>query len=315
MIFFQVASIFLSQQTIMDIQDQSNESLALPPHSMEAEQSVLGGLMVDSSAWDRIAGTISEEDFYRYEHRLIFRAIAHLAERNRPADTSTVEEVLQREEVLEEAGGFGYLVDLAQNTASAINISRYAEIVRSRSIMRQLAQAGTEIARNAYNPQGRDVKQMLDEAEAKIFKIAESTSRVQHEFLEMPAMLKEAVAKIDKAYSRENKDDVTGIPTGFIDLDKKIAGLHGGDLIIVAGRPAMGKTAFSLNIAENVAISTHLPVAIFSMEMGLLTADERHRPQQQQPCSRIGGNLPFAQIASQRVGYSDYRPLTTVAYC
>ena len=252
----------------MDIQDQDNESLALPPHSMEAEQSVLGGLMVDSSAWDRIAGTISEEDFYRYEHRLIFRAIAHLAERNRPADTITVEEVLQREEVLEEAGGFGYLVDLAQNTASAINISRYAEIVRSRSIMRQLAQAGTEIARNAYNPQGRDVKQMLDEAEAKIFKIAESTSRVQHEFLEMPAMLKEAVAKIDKAYSRENKDDVTGIPTGFIDLDKKIAGLHGGDLIIVAGRPAMGKTAFSLNIAENVAISTHLPVAIFSMEMG-----------------------------------------------
>lgn len=252
----------------MDNLDQHNESLALPPHSMEAEQSILGGLMVDSSAWDRVAGILSEEDFYRYEHRLIFRAIAHLAERSRPADTITVEEVLQREEVLEEAGGFGYLVDLAQNTASAINIARYAEIVRSRSIMRQLAQAGTEIARNAYNPQGRDVKQMLDEAETKIFKIAESTSRVQREFLEMPAMLKEAIAKIDKAYSRENKDDVTGIPTGFIDLDKKIAGLHGGDLIIVAGRPAMGKTAFSLNIAENVAISTHLPVAIFSMEMG-----------------------------------------------
>lgn len=251
-----------------DTLDQTNEHLALPPHSVEAEQAVLGGLMVDTSAWDRVAGVVREDDFYRYEHRLIFRAIAKLAEHSRPADTITVEEVLQREEVLEEAGGFGYLVDLAQNTASAINIARYAEIVRDRSIMRQLAQVGTEIARNAYNPQGRDVKQMLDEAESKVFQIAESTSRGRSEFLEMPAMLKEAVSNIDKAYSRENKDDVTGIPTGFIDLDKKIAGLHGGDLIIVAGRPAMGKTAFSLNIAENVAISTHLPVAIFSMEMG-----------------------------------------------
>ena len=230
--------------TDTEVLDNHHESLGLPPFSLEAEQSVLGGLMVDTSAWDRVAGVVGEEDFYRYEHRLIFRAISQLAERSRPADTITVEEVLQREEVLEEAGGFGYLVDLAQNTASAINIDRYAEIVRDRSIMRQLAQVGTEIAKTAYNPQGRDVKQMLDEAESKVFQIAESTSRGRSEFLEMPAMLKEAVSNIDKAYSRENKDDVTGIPTGFIDLDKKIAGLHGGDLIIVAGRPAMVRLLF-----------------------------------------------------------------------
>lgn len=242
--------------------------LMVPPHSMESEQSVMGGLLLDNSAWDRIADVVVESDFYRHEHRLIFRTIARLVELSRPADVITVQEELQRCDDLEACGGFDYLVSLAQNTPSAANIRRYAEIVRERSIMRQLAQVGTEIAQNAYNPQGRDAAQMLDEAENKVFQIAESTARAKQGFLSMPGLLKEVVERIDMLYSRENKDDVTGVATGFIDLDRKTSGLQGGDLIIVAGRPSMGKTAFSLNIAEHVAINGKLPVAVFSMEMG-----------------------------------------------
>ncbi|EMR8573224.1 TPA: replicative DNA helicase [Neisseria gonorrhoeae] len=243
-------------------------ALSLPPHSMEAEQSVLGGLMLENPAWDRIADVVSGEDFYRHEHRLIFRSITKLINEGRPADVITVQEDLQRNEELEAAGGFEYLITLAQNTPSAANIRRYAEIVRERSIMRQLAEVGTEIARSAYNPQGRDAGRLLDEAENKVFQIAESTAKSKQGFLEMPDLLKEVVQRIDMLYSRDNPDEVTGVPTGFIDLDKKTSGLQPGDLIIVAGRPSMGKTAFSINIAEYVAIEKHLPVAVFSMEMG-----------------------------------------------
>ena len=252
------------------LSDRADEAsqLMVPPHSMEAEQSLLGGLLLENSAWDRIADVVSEADFYRHEHRLIFRTIAQLVELSRPADVITVQEELQRREDLEAAGGFEYLINLAQNTASAANIRRYAEIVRERSIMRQLAQVGTEIARNAYNPQGKDAAQLLDEAENNVFQIAESTARSKQGFLAMPGLLQEVVQRIDALYSRENKDDVTGIATGFLDLDRKTSGLQPGDLIIVAGRPSMGKTAFSINIAEHVAIDGKLPVAVFSMEMG-----------------------------------------------
>ena len=252
------------------LSDRADEAsqLMVPPHSMEAEQSLLGGLLLENSAWDRIADVVSEADFYRHEHRLIFRTIAQLVELSRPADVITVQEELQRREDLEAAGGFEYLINLAQNTASAANIRRYAEIVRERSIMRQLAQVGTEIARNAYNPQGKDAAQLLDEAENNVFQIAESTARSKQGFLAMPGLLQEVVQRIDALYSRENKDDVTGIATGFLDLDRKTSGLQPGDLIIVAGRPSMGKTAFSINIAEHVAIEGKLPVAVFSMEMG-----------------------------------------------
>ncbi|WP_084224336.1 replicative DNA helicase [Stenoxybacter acetivorans] len=248
--------------------DDNTVQSFIPPHSLEAEQSVLGGLLLDNDAFENIAGIINEVDFYRHEHRLIFRAIAKLAETMRPADVITVQEELQRREELEAAGDFAYLVNLAQNTPSAANIRHYAEIVRERSILRQLAQVGTEIARDAYNPQGKDAKQMLDEAENNVFQIAESSSRARQGFLAMPALLKEVVGRIDVLYARDNKDDVTGIATGFIDLDKMTSGLQAGDLIIVAGRPSMGKTAFALNIAEHVAIHSHLPVAVFSMEMG-----------------------------------------------
>lgn len=251
-------------------QSTDNDSaLALvPPHSMEAEQSVLGGLLLENAAWDRIADVVLGEDFYRHEHRVIFRAIARLINESRPADVITVQEELERHDELEGAGGFHYLVTLAQNTPSAANIRRYAEIVRERSIMRQLAEVGTEIARNAYNPQGRDASQLLDEAENQVFRIAESTAKAKQGFLNMPDLLREVVERIDMLYSRDNPEEVTGISTGFVDLDRKTSGLQAGDLIIVAGRPAMGKTAFSINIAEHVAIEGKLPVAVFSMEMG-----------------------------------------------
>ena len=258
----------MSNYSDMPSEDREISALSLPPHSTEAEQSVLGGLMLENSAWDRIADVVSGEDFYRHEHRLIFRAIANLINESRPADIITVQESLERNEELEAAGGFNYLITLAQNTPSAANIRRYAEIVRERSIMRQLAEVGTEIARSAYNPQGRDAGQLLDEAENKVFQIAESTAKSKQGFLEMPDLLKEVVERIDMLYSRDNPDEVTGISTGFIDLDKKTSGLQPGDLIIVAGRPSMGKTAFSINIAEHVAVENKLPVAVFSMEMG-----------------------------------------------
>ncbi|XXQ67346.1 replicative DNA helicase [Neisseriaceae bacterium B1] len=243
-------------------------SLNLPPHSIEAEQSLLGGLLLENAAWDRIADVLTEDDFYRREHRLVFRAIAMLINESRPADIITVQEELERHDELEAAGGFDYLVTLAQTTPSAANIRRYAEIVRERSVVRQLAEVGTEIARSAYTPQGRGAEQLLDEAENKVFQIAESTAKSKQGFLEMPDLLRQNIERIDTLYQRDNPNEVTGVSTGFTDLDKMTSGLQKGDLIIVAGRPSMGKTAFSINIAEHVAIYDKLPVAVFSMEMG-----------------------------------------------
>ncbi|PXX48398.1 MULTISPECIES: replicative DNA helicase [Aquitalea] len=248
--------------------DGAMASLRTPPHSTEAEQSVLGGLMLDNGAFDKIADVVSEADFYRHDHKLIFKHIARLIELGRPADVVTVSEVLDKNAELADIGGLSYLATLAQNTPSAANIRRYAEIVRERSIMRQLAVVGAEIAESAYAPQGRDAAQLLDEAEGKVFQIAESTAKSKQGFLEMPGLLKEVVERIDMLYSRDNPDEVTGIPTGFIDLDAKTSGLQPGDLVIVAGRPSMGKTAFSMNIAEHVAVEYKAPVAVFSMEMG-----------------------------------------------
>jgi hypothetical protein len=252
-----------------DYQDDPEiRALSTPPHSLEAEQSVIGGLILENSAWDRIADVVSDDDFYRHEHRLIFRAIAILINENRPADVVTVQEQLAQNDKLEQVGGFSYLVTLVQNTPSAANIRRYAEIVRERSIIRQLAEVGTQIARNAYNPQGKTAEQLLDEAENQVFQIAESTAKSKQGFLEMPELLKQNIEKIDLLYQRDNAEDVTGVSTGFVDLDRITSGLQAGDLVIVAGRPSMGKTAFAVNIAEDVALSSKQPVAIFSMEMG-----------------------------------------------
>ena len=248
--------------------DPQLAQMRLPPHSLEAEQAVLGGLLLDNSAWDRIGDVVSESDFYRQDHRQILRAIVRQIAENRPADAVTVAEALQSMGQLEGVGGLTYIVALASNTPSAANIRRYAEIVRERSVMRRLAEVATGIADTAYAPAGRSASQLLDEAEAKVFEIAESGSRGQAGFTEIKPLLKEVVERIDELYHRDNDSGVTGVPTGFHDLDQKTSGLQPGDLIIVAGRPSMGKTAFSLNIAENVALDTGLPVAVFSMEMG-----------------------------------------------
>jgi len=248
--------------------DAQIDQIKLPPHSVEAEQSVLGGLLLESSALDRVADLITEEDFYRHEHRLIFRQIVRLSEMAKPVDVITVAEALEIAGELDKVGGLTYLGSLAQNVPSAANIRRYGEIVRERSIMRKLVEVGSDIASSAYNPTGRDAAQLLDEAESKVFEIAEAGSHGKQGFVPMPPLLTQVVERIETLYARDNPGDVTGIATGFTDIDRMTSGLQPGELIIVAGRPSMGKTAFSINIAENVALDSKLPVAIFSMEMG-----------------------------------------------
>jgi replicative DNA helicase len=250
------------------VADPQLDALKLPPHSVEAEQSVLGGVLLDTSAWDKIADLIAESDFYRFEHRLIFRSIARLTEQAKPVDVITVAEALESTNELDKAGGLAYLGSLAQNVPSAANIRRYAEIVRERAVMRKLVEVGNDIAASAYNPAGRDAGQLLDEAESRVFEIAEAGERGRNGFVAIPPLLTQVVERIETLYGRENQSAVTGIATGFTDLDDKTSGLQPGDLIIVAGRPSMGKTAFSINIAENVALDSNKPVAIFSMEMG-----------------------------------------------
>jgi replicative DNA helicase len=248
--------------------DKELAAIKLPPHSVEAEQSILGGLLLENNAWDKIADVVTRQDFYRHDHKLIYQAVTKLLEQGKPADVVTIGEHLENMGELGNVGGLSYLVALAQNTPSAANIRRYAEIVRDRSIMRKLVEVGTDIAESAYSPAGRSANDLLDQAESKVFDIAEAGARSQQGFLEMKPLLTQVVERIDELFSRDNQSDVTGIPTGFADLDAKTAGLQGGDLIIVAGRPSMGKTAFSINMGENIAIDSGLPVAIFSMEMG-----------------------------------------------
>ena len=250
------------------VSDPQLDAIKLPPHSVEAEQSVLGGILLDSTAWDKITDVLQESDFYRYEHRLIFHHIWQLTDHAKPVDVITVAESLESNAELDKAGGLSYLGSLAQNVPSAANIRRYAEIVRERAVMRKLAEVGTEIATNAYNPGGRDAGQLLDEAESRVFEISEAGERGRQGFVAIPSLLTQVVDRIETLYSRDNDSDVTGIATGFTDLDSMTSGLQPGDLVIVAGRPSMGKTAFSINIAEHVALEVTKPVAIFSMEMG-----------------------------------------------
>jgi len=247
--------------------DDSLESLKLPPHSVEAEQSVLGGLLLENEALDKIVDILTGNDFYRHDHRLIYQHIGKLIEHNKPADIVTVAESLESTAELSGIGGLAYLGALAQNTPTAANIRRYAEIVRERAVMRKLVEVGSGIAESAFSPQGRDAQQLLDEAEAKIFQIAEGGKRSSEGFVDIKILLPQVADRIDQLFQRDNPTDVTGVPTGFTDLDSMTSGFQPGDLIIVAGRPSMGKTAFSLNVAENVALDTGLPVAVFSMEM------------------------------------------------
>ncbi|MDA9155550.1 replicative DNA helicase [Methylophilaceae bacterium] len=243
-------------------------ALKVPPHSVEAEQSILGGLLIDNKAIDRIAGQVSASDFYRNDHRIIFTHISKLIDNNDPADIVTVAESLEQNAELTKVGGVAYLGLVADNTPTASNISGYAKIVRERSIMRNLVEVGSDIVESAFSPQGKDAQQLLDESESKIFQIADAGASEKLGFIDIKELLPKAAQRIDDLYQLDDPNGVTGVPTGYADLDQKTAGLQPGDLIIIAGRPSMGKTSLALNIAEHVGMEAGLPVAIFSMEMG-----------------------------------------------
>jgi replicative DNA helicase len=248
-------------------QDDEVARLRVPPHSVEAEQSVLGGLLIDNSAWDGAADLLNETDFYRFEHKHIYTAIGKLINAGKPADVVTVFDELTSVGRAEECGGLAYLNALAQSVPSAANLRRYAEIVRERAILRKLVSTSDEIATAAMNPQGRAVTQILDEAEGKIFRIGEEGSRSKQGFQAIDHLMIALMDRVNEL-AESGAQDVTGVRTGFYDLDRQTAGLQPGDLIVLAARPSMGKTAFAVNIAENVAISEGLPVVIYSMEMG-----------------------------------------------
>jgi replicative DNA helicase len=247
--------------------DDDVARLRLPPHSVEAEQSVLGGLLLDNLSWDRAADLVTDSDFYRHEHRMIYTAIAGLVGANKPADVITVFEQLQSLGKASDCGGLMYLNALAQSVPSAANLRRYAEIVRERAILRKLIAASDEIATTAFNPQGRAVTQILDEAESKIFKIGEEGSRQRSGFQSIDKLVIALVDRVNELHDN-GAEEVTGVRTGFYDLDRMTSGLQKGDLIVLAARPSMGKTAFAINMAEHIAVAEGLPVLVFSMEMG-----------------------------------------------
>jgi replicative DNA helicase len=241
------------------------DALRVPPHSIDAEQAVLGGLMLDERAWERIADKLSEDDFYRKDHRLIFRAIGELSNKNMPCDAVTLGEWFDSNGLAELVGGSSYVVQLANSTPSAANITAYAEIVREKSILRQLIDAGTEIVGDGFQPEGRSSQEILESAEKKVFDIAESGARGKKGYVPMRKAVQEAFQILHQRY--ESKGSVTGLATGFADLDEMTAGLQPSDLIIVAARPSMGKTALAVNMAEHAALKSRKAVAIFSMEM------------------------------------------------
>ncbi|MFM8863401.1 MAG: replicative DNA helicase [Limnohabitans sp.] len=246
--------------------DQQVAQLRVPPHSIEAESSVLGGLLLDNGAWDRVGDLLVDGDFYRHEHQLVYSAIGALINASKPADVITVFEHLQSQGHADSVGGLGYLNSLAQYVPSASNIRRYAEIVRERAILRKLVSASDEIATQAFNPKGKPVDKILDEAEQKIFNIGEEGSRMKQGFQSMDSLVVQLLDRVQEM--ADNPNDITGVPTGFHDLDRMTSGLQPGDLVVLAARPSMGKTAFAINIAEHVALNEGLPVAVFSMEMG-----------------------------------------------
>jgi replicative DNA helicase len=257
---------FTNEENDLSSMDRQVAQLRIPPHSLEAEASVLGGLLLDNSAWDRVGDLLSDSDFYRYEHRLVFNAVSTLVNTNRAADVITVFENLQNLGKAEEIGGLAYLNSLAQYVPSSANIRRYAEIVRERAILRKLVSVSDEIATTALNTNGRPVPTILDEAEQKIFNIGEEGSRMRQGFQSMGNLVVELLDRVEEM--SQNPNDITGVPTGFFDLDRMTSGMQAGDLIVLAARPSMGKTALAINIAENVALKEGLPVAVFSMEMG-----------------------------------------------
>ncbi|MDR6983218.1 replicative DNA helicase [Rheinheimera pacifica] len=248
------------------IKDKQVAAVKMPPHSIEAEQSVLGGLMLDNEAWDRVAEKVVEQDFYLRAHRFIFAAMSRLAEATQPIDIITVSENLEANLQLDDVGGFAYLGEIAKNTPSAANILAYAEIVRERAVVRDMISVAHDIADAGYDTQGRTSAELLDFAETKVFKIAEQRTNANEGPEPINSILAKTIEKIDELF-RSPYDGVTGVSTGYVDLDKMTNGMQPSDLIIVAARPSMGKTTFAMNLCEHAAITSDKPVLIFSLEM------------------------------------------------
>nr|WP_267338892.1 MULTISPECIES: replicative DNA helicase [unclassified Gilliamella] len=249
-----------------DAKKSKVQNIKLPPHSIEAEQAVLGSLMLDNQRWDVVAEMITDRDFYSRHHQLIFSEMHTLVSRGTPIDLITLSESLESKDLLVDVGGFAYLAELSKNTPSAINVVAYTDIIRQQAILRELISASNEIADNCYSTEGRDSTEILDLAESKIFQIAESRTKQGEGPKNITDVLEATVAKIEELFQRPH-DGVTGVSTGFLDLDKKTAGLQRSDLIIIAARPSMGKTTFAMNLCENAAMMQDKPVLIFSLEM------------------------------------------------
>ena len=267
-----------------------------PPHSEDAEQSLLGGIMLEERAWDRIADVVTGKDFYRPDHRLIFGAMGDLVERNQPLDAITVGDHLQRQGKLDDAGGRAYLARLVGNTPGAANIRRYASIVREHAMLRQLIEVGGDIAASAFESEGRQVEELVDQAEQRVFEIAERGQRSGVGFIAVKDMIQPSIDRLDALSKSEG--GITGVATGFEDLDKLTAGLQAGDLVVIAGRPSMGKTTLALNIAENAAIGHDLATGVFSMEM----------PKEQVAMRMIGsiGRVNQSHLRSGRLTEDDW---------
>ena len=245
--------------------DKNVEKLKVPPHSIEAEQSVLGSMLIDPESWDKVAELVTDNDFYNRSHQIIFRAITRLLNSSQPIDLITVSEELEKHDELEDAGGFAYLGELAKNTPSSANVVSYAQIISERAITRELIGVAHEIAEVGYNPEGRDSADILDLAESKVFEIAERRTGENEGPRDVESILGKTIDRLEELV-KTNKD-VTGVTTGFTDLDKMTSGMQPSDLIIVAARPSMGKTTFAMNLIENAMMAEDKPVLVFSLEM------------------------------------------------
>lgn len=257
----------MASQRQIQSSDQKTEQVSIPPHSTEAEQAVLGGIMLNNQHWDGIAERVIAEDFYTFAHKAIFQTMEELMRNQTPIDLITLDQALKAKGISDSVGGFAYLADLSNNTPNAINILAYAEIVREKAILRELIAVGNRIAENSYSPKGKDIKMVLDEAEREVFAIAEKRSSSTEGPQNVLSVLESTIARIETLGKLENHNGVTGVTTGFVELDKKTAGLQPSDLIIVAARPSMGKTTFAMNLCENAAMASDKPVLVFSLEM------------------------------------------------
>lgn len=292
----------MADPLLNDVPSRSGDrAIRVPPHSVEAEQAVLGGVLIDNDAWDRIAGILTSANFYRNDHRAVFEAVSGLCEEGRPCDAVTVAERLDRSGQLESSGGLAYLAELAENTPSAANIVAYAEIVRERAVLRELIRISTEIAESAFRPQGRGALELLDDAERRVFEIADRGNAGRRESVAIKDVLSNVMERIDDLSRQEST--IIGVPTGFDDLDQMTAGLQRGDLVIVAGRPSMGKTAFAMNIVEEAAIRGKLSVIVFSMEM----------PAEQLTMRMLSslGRIDQQKVRTGRLGHDDWPRLTS----